>query len=228
MATLPFFNRIDAAQQLAEALAAYRGANPLILAIPRGGVPVGEVLATKLDGELDVILVHKLGSLGNAEFAIGAIDEQGRVFRYGEKHLMSGMGEAHLRREAAVQLSQIQERRRIYGAGRTPIPLKGRTVIVVDDGLATGATMTCALRAARGQHPAKLVCAVPVAAPEGLSQIKCIADDVVYLAAPPWFGAVGAHYVQFGSVSDEEVVHTLQRCHPEWDEGRAQNAGPYN
>jgi predicted phosphoribosyltransferase/predicted alpha/beta-hydrolase family hydrolase len=210
MGLLPFHDRDDAAMQLAAALGRYRGTRPVVLAIPRGAVPMGQVIAQALDGELDVVLVRKLGAPMNPELAIGSIDEEGRV-ELSAHAALSGANSAYVERESRRQLDLIRERRLRYREGRPVIPLAGRTVIVVDDGLATGSTMAAALASARAQGPARLVCAVPVAAPSSLERIGRLADDVVCLATPRSFHAVGQYYRQFAGVTDSEVVEILNR-----------------
>lgn len=209
MVTLPFRDRSDAARQLAAKLERYRGSDPVVLAIPRGAVPMGRVIADSLGCELDVVLVRKLGAPGNPEFAIGAIDEQGRVMV--ADHAGMRIGEAYVRQEAQRQLALIRERRASYRLGEHGVPLAGRTVIVIDDGLATGSTMIAALKAVRAHGPARLVCAVPVAAAESLAHVSQFADDVVCLATPAWFGAVGEFYEDFAAVTDDEVIALLAR-----------------
>lgn len=211
---LQFRDREDAARQLCIALARYRGRSPLVLAIPRGGVPLGRIVADALGGELDVVLVRKIGAPSNPEFAIGAVDERGFVL-LNEDAEAAGADQAYIEREARRQLDIIRERRRRYGAGRAPIPVDGRTVIVVDDGLATGATMIAALDAIRAQHPGRLVCAVPVASPDSLSEARRHADDIVCLATPVPFRAVGLYYRDFAAVEDDEVVAALGASPPD-------------
>lgn len=210
MVSLPFLDRDDAARQLLQALAKYRDAKPVILAIPRGAVPMGRVIADALGGELDVVLVRKLGAPFNPELAIGAVDERGTIV-LNEHAGWAGGTEDYVRHEAERQLALIRERRAHYRPGQTPVALAGRTAIVVDDGLATGATMTAALKAARAQGPARLVCAVPVAAQDSLAQVARFADDVVTLATPRPFNAVGQYYRHFTGVSDEEVIEALAK-----------------
>jgi predicted phosphoribosyltransferase len=205
-----FASRTDAARRLAEALGRYRGRNPLVLAIPRGAVEMGRVLADALGGELDVVLVRKLRSPTSAEFAVGAIDETGWAYvaPYAARY---GADAAYLEHEQRVQLETLRKRRAEYTPARPPIDRKDRVVIVVDDGLATGATMLAALHAARAQAPARLVCAVPVAAPDSLELVRPSCDEVVCLEAPPEFYAVGQFYREFAQVEDERVVALLAR-----------------
>ncbi|GAA0888790.1 phosphoribosyltransferase family protein [Rhodanobacter soli] len=205
-----FRDRTDAGQQLAEALSSLRGQHPLILAIPRGGVPIGRIVADRLDGELDIVLVRKIGAPGNPEYAIGAVDEAGTIQQSDDARL-AGADDRYIKREAAEQLAVIRARRQGYGLGHPPIDPAGRTVVVVDDGLATGATMRAALLAVRARKPARLVCAIPVASPRGLVSVTDVADDLVYLSAPGHFRAVGQFYMQFPAVDDSEVVHLLMR-----------------
>ena len=208
--SVPFESRADAARQLAQALAHYRGRNPLVLAIPRGAVAMGRLLADELGGELDVVLVRKLRAPGSPEFAVGAVDESGWTYiaDYAERE---GADAAYLERERQLQLATLRKRRSQYTPARPPIGAEGRIVIVVDDGLATGASMIAALHAARAKQPQRLICAVPVAPPDSLELVQPLADEVVCLAAPAGFRAVGQFYRHFPQVEDEEVVALLSR-----------------
>jgi putative phosphoribosyl transferase len=202
-----FRDRQDAANKLAHALKAYRDRHPLVLAIPRGAVPMGKIIAQALDGELDVVLVRKLRAPGNPEFAIGSVDETGWTYL---SEYAANMPEKYLEAEKAAQLSVMRERRASYTPIRAPIDPSGRIVIVVDDGLATGSTMIAALHALRAKNPEKLVCAVPVAPYDTLEKIRPYADEVVCLDTPDPFYAVGQFYQDFPQVEDEEVIETLK------------------
>ena len=203
-----FVDRMDAAQRLAKALAPYRGQNPLVLAIPRGSVPMGKIIATALGGELDVVLVRKLRAPFSPEFAVGAVDESG--WMYVAPHARAaGADDAYLASERDTQLALLRQRRAQYTPGRAPVDPTARVVIVIDDGLATGATMIAALHAVRSKQPRRVVCAVPVAAPQSLDAVAPYADELVCLQAPAEFYAVGQFYRSFPQVDDQTVIATL-------------------
>lgn len=203
-----FADRLDAAVRLSKALQGWHGRNPLVLAIPRGALPMGKLIAQRLDGELDVVLVRKLGAPGSPEFAIGAIDESG--WTYLAPHARAaGADDAYVKEEKRRQLEVLKDRRARYTPGRGAIDAAGRTAIVVDDGLATGATMVAALHAVRARKPAVLVCAVPVASPDSLELVRPLADEVVCLYVPDDFYAVGQFYRTFGQVEDDEAIRLL-------------------
>lgn len=204
-----FHDRIEAGQRLAEALRAYQGRSPLVLAIPRGAVPMGRVLAEELRGDLDVVMVRKIGAPHNPEYALGAVDESGWIYRNpwaGDNPAL----QRHIETESQAQLAVLRRRRALYTPGRKPAAPEGRIVIVVDDGLATGSTMIAALHALRSRNPARLICAVPVAPPDVLEKIGALADEVVCLHTPDDFQAVGQFYRHFDQVEDDEVIAILR------------------
>ena len=205
-----FDSRLDAARRLAQALGAYKGRNPLVLAIPRGAVAMGAEIARLLEGELDVVLVKKLHAPGSPEFAVGAIDESGWTYVAGYA-ASAGADQAYLAREKDAELALLRRRRAQYTPARAPADPAGRVAIVVDDGIATGASMIAALHAVRAKQPARLVCAVPVAPAESLEQIRPYADELVCLETPGGFMAVGQFYRHFEQVEDDEVVALLAR-----------------
>ena len=203
-----FTDRTDAAEQLAEQLLAYRDRNALVLAIPRGAVPMGKIIADRLNGELDVVLIRKLGAPYNEEFAIGAVAEDGWVYLPPNIRSLY-VSDSYIEKAKVAQLEKIRERRVRYTPLKPPADPGGRTVIIVDDGLATGATMIAALHAIREKRPEKLICAIPVAAPDSLEKVRELADEVVCLEAPLNFQAVGQFYEHFSQVQDSEVEAIL-------------------
>ncbi len=204
-----FRDRNEAASRLAEELKAYRGKNPLVLAIPRGAVPMAKVIADKLGGEFDVVLVRKLRAPHQPELAIGSVDESG--WTYVADHAAStGASQDYIESEKRTQMETIRKRRAQYTPIRPPIDPAGRIVIVIDDGLATGATMISALHGLRASHPAKLVCAVPVSPPETLEKVREMADEVLCLETPAFFQAVGQFYQHFAQIEDDEVIALLK------------------
>jgi predicted phosphoribosyltransferase len=203
-----FENREDAAHLLAERLSAYHGKRPLVLAIPRGAVPMGRIVADALDGDLDVALVRKLRAPDNPELAIGSIDESGRV--YLDPRLRDLWTRDYLDGEERLQLETLRKRRQMYSKARPPADPAGRIVIVLDDGIATGSTMIAALRAVRARQPARLIAATAVAPPETLRRLAREADEIVCLEAPAMLWAIGSFFRDFTQVTDEEAVAALQ------------------
>lgn len=204
-----FRDRQEAADQLAGSLKAYQGKKPLVLAIPRGAVPMAKLIAERLGGDFDVVLVRKLRAPWQPELAVGSVDESGWTYIAPFAASM-GADDKHIAEEKRKQLETIRQRRAQYTPLRPHIDPAGRTVIVIDDGLATGATMIAALHGLRQQKPAKLVCAVPVAPPDTLVKVRELADEVVCLQAPEFFQAVGQFYRHFPQVEDEEVIALLK------------------
>jgi predicted phosphoribosyltransferase len=206
-----FRNRTDAGRRLAEKLAAYANRpDVLVLGLPRGGVPVGFEVARVLGAPLDVFLVRKLGVPGYEELAMGAVASGGgRVLN---DEIVHGLGISEHEIDAAVarELEELARREQLFRGDRPPPDIEGRTVILVDDGLATGATMRAASQALRQQHPARIVVAVPTASPDTCEALKAEADDVICAMTPEPFFAVGHWYEDFTQTTDDEVRHLLR------------------
>jgi predicted phosphoribosyltransferase len=207
---MPFKDRAEAGRLLARRLDKYKGQHPLVLAIPRGAVPMGKIVADALDGDLDVVLVRKLRAPYNPELAIGSIDETGAVYLDPESGQL--WDKPYLETEKQAQLVTLQQRRQQYAPTGAPIDAAGRIAIVVDDGIATGSTMIAALRAVRARHPEKLIAAIGVASKEALRLIRREADDVICLEVPSILYAIGLHFRDFSQVSDEDVIATLREA----------------
>lgn len=203
-----FEDRTEAARQLAARLMHCRSQSPLVLGIPRGGAPMARIIADALGSPCDVVLVRKLGAPGNPEFAVGAVEESGWWFATAEA-AAAGADEDYLAGERERQMQIIRARRAAYTLQRPRLDPAGRTVIVVDDGLATGSTMLAALHAVRAQGAAHVVCAVPVAPTDTLAEVARHADETICLEAADSFGSVGAFYRRFDQVADEEVLRAL-------------------
>lgn len=199
-----FRDRSDAAHRLAERLGPYRDRNPLILAVPRGGVPLGRIIADALGGELDLVLVQKLRGPIERETAVGAVDEPGVVYLE-PKARSRGAYDAWLQRESEHRLTQLRRRAILWRSARAIADPAGRTLIVVDDGAATGATMTAALRALQRQCPAHLVAALPVVPRGVMARLQREADRLICLYRPWLLRSVGQAYRRFETVDDERV-----------------------
>jgi putative phosphoribosyl transferase len=208
-----FKDRAEAGRLLAEPLAVYRDKKPVILALPRGGVPVACEVAKALEAPLDLVLVRKIGVPFQPELAMGAVVDGSDpiVVRNSEVITATGVAGAEFDKICAREAAEIERRHRLYLGDRPAVDVQGATAIVVDDGIATGATMTAALRAIRRRKPARLVLAVPTAAPDSLSSLRKEADATICLTAPDYFGSVGQFYEDFRQVSDDEVVATMAR-----------------
>jgi putative phosphoribosyl transferase len=203
-----FRNREDAAMLLAARLAAYRGQHPLVLAVPRGAVPMARVIAEALDGDLDVVLVRKLRAAGQPELAIGAVDEAGVMAK---GRYFDQFSDEYVREEVRTQREILRTRRELYTKAQTAIDPAGRLVIIVDDGIATGSSMLAAIRSVRARQPRRIVVAIGVAPADSLEAIGAEADEVVCLHAPSHFYAVGQFFEDFSEVTDEMVVRLLAR-----------------
>ncbi len=209
-----FRDRTEAARKLARKLKIRDDyCDALVLAIPRGGVVVGAALAQELAAELDVLLVRKLRAPFNPELAIGAISETGAVFlnRYADD--LEGVTSEYVARERQLQYAELERRRELFRAVRPPAPLAGRSIIITDDGLATGSTMMAALQVIRAAQPAEIIVALPVLPDDRVAELERQCDEVVYLTAPSYFRAVGQFYGEFPQLEDDEVVELLRKAH---------------
>jgi putative phosphoribosyl transferase len=222
MAVDVFESRAQAGRSLAAALAERAWERPVVLALPRGGVPVGLEVARRLDCPLDLVLVRKVGAPYQPEFAVAAVvdGDPPRLVRNPALGAWEGREwEQHLQDSYRRACDEIRRRRESYLAGRTPVPVEGRTAILVDDGLATGTTMRAAVEAMRQRGAARVVVAVPVAPPDAAATLGEVADEVVCLETPAAFGAVGSFYADFHQLDDAEVVRLMRD---------APRAGPTN
>lgn len=205
-----FRDRLHAADLLAAQLGRHKGRNALVLGIPRGAVPMAQRVAERLDAELDVVLVRKIGMPGQEEFALGAVDEAGHVFLPAAPEAF-GVDRRSVDVLAKREVARLAQRRAAYTPMRHPIDPRGRDVIIVDDGAATGASMVAAIESVRSRGAARVIAAVPVASSEAAALIRSRADDAVILSEPDSFMAVALWYGDFSEVSDAEVLATLSR-----------------
>lgn len=210
---MPFRDREDAGRRLAAELARFKGQDVVVYALPRGGAPVAAPVAAALDAPLDLVLVRKIGVPSQPEFAMGAVADGGAavVARNEDVIRMVGVGDAEFDAALRKQLAEIERRRKLYLGDRPRPDVRGRVAIVVDDGVATGATTRAALRAVRAMGPAKLVLAIPVAPTEALPALRAEVDELVCLEDHEVFGAVGFFYRDFRQIEDEEVIDILDR-----------------
>ena len=204
-----FVDRREAGRRLAPSLERFRGQEPVVVALPRGGVPVASEIARELSAPLDILLVRKVGAPFHPEFGIGAIAEGGLMFIRRAEVELTGVSEAELDAVVSDELEELERRRRLYRADREPLSVDGRTVILVDDGIATGGTAIVAARALKARGAARVVLAVPVVPPGASRRLAGDFDEVVCLEEPHGFSGVGQFYVDFSQVSDEEVQELL-------------------
>jgi len=223
-----FRDRADAGRRLAERLLDYRTQDPVVLALPRGGVPVGFEIAEALQAPLDLVLVRKIGVPWQPELAAGAVADGDQPSLAVNRDVLDALGidDAYMQMEARRQLAEIERRRALYLAGRPPVPLAGKTAIVVDDGIATGATVEAALGAVRRRAPRRVILAVPVAAPDTLARLRALVDEIVCLATPSDFGAIGVFYKRFTQLDDDAVTDLLRRAHAARERPAAPEGSP--
>ena len=207
-----FGDRREAGDALANSLARYRTADVLVLGLPRGGVPVAARVARALDAELDVLVARKLGSPISAELAIGAVTADGDRFLNEDVLRELDVSETYLEAVTAVQRAEARQREARFRGSRPAPRIAGRTVILVDDGLATGATMRAAVQSVRQRQPGRLVVAVPVGSREACEALRGEVDEVVCLHEPEYFGAVGSYYRDFEQTDDDEVRRLLDEA----------------
>jgi putative phosphoribosyl transferase len=204
-----FRNREDAALQLAERLGARKLKDPVVLAIPRGGVVIGAILAAKLGAELDVVLARKLRAPDQPELAIGAIGEDGEIYMSPFAHDVAGVTDEYIESERKYQVEEIGRRKKLFRKVRPAVEVAGRSVIVTDDGIATGSTMLAALHVLSAKTPHEIIVAVPVAPPETLDKFRPQCDHIECLVAPRSLGAISMFYADFQQVEDDEVLRLL-------------------
>jgi predicted phosphoribosyltransferase len=206
----PYADRRDAAERLSESLTGYGVHHPLVLGIPRGGVVIADVVSRELNADLDVVLTRKLGAPDNPELAIGAVAENGAVFVQRQIADQVGADEGYIQQEKARQLAEIRARRDRYRTVLPKMSLEGRSVILVDDGIATGATMQASIWAAREEGASRIMVAVPVGSRDAIERLARDADEVICPHIPEYFYAIGQFFEDFGQVSDEEVMEILR------------------
>jgi predicted phosphoribosyltransferase len=219
---MPFRNRTEAGMALAAALSRYRDQDPVVLALPRGGVPVAAEVARALDAPLDLVIARKIGVPFQPELAMGAVvdGDSPIVVRNEDVIALSGVAESEFQAVCRDEIAEIKRRRQRYLGSRRPVGIAGRTAIVVDDGIATGATIRAALRATRLRKPRQLVLATPVAPTDTVRDLRSEADDVVCLESHELFGSIGAYYADFSQVADDEVIALVAAAKPMRQEAR--------
>ena len=204
-----FQDRTDAGERLAEVVDSHDVEADVVLAIPRGGLPVGRAVADRLGVPLDVVAARKIGAPHNPELAIGSVASDGTVWLNDRMIHDIGVDEDYLDAQSEVEREAAEEKLRRYREGREPLDLEGKTVLIVDDGVATGATTIACIRQVKNAGAERVVLAVPVGPPDSIERLRSEADDVIAVETPPHFGAVGQFYADFGQVSDEEAMAYL-------------------
>jgi predicted phosphoribosyltransferase len=203
-----FEDRIEAGRLLAERLQKYRNQPTVVYALPRGGVVMGAEIAQRLGAPLDLVIPRKVGHPSNPEYAVCAITEDGQLFC--NQAEADRLGEAWLKQAAAKEQAEARRRRQLYLDGRPPVPVEGKTAIIVDDGVATGLTMLAAIQEVKARRPARIVVAVPVIPADIAAQLAEEVDEIVALDIPEYYrGSVGSYYREFNQVEDEEVIELM-------------------
>lgn len=213
-ASNPFKDRRSAGKLLAERIKELKPADPVVLAMPRGGVPVGLEVAKALGAPLDLVLVRKIGVPYQPELAAGAVvdGDQPEIVVNDDVMQLAGLTSEYIDERAKEELVEIERRRQVYLSDRPRVPLNGRTLIIVDDGIATGASIRAAIAALKRRNPLKLILAVPVAPADTIEKLRAEVDDVVCLQMPEPFYAIGMHYDDFHQVPDDEVVRLMNEA----------------
>jgi putative phosphoribosyl transferase len=211
-----FADRVEAGRALAERLVEKKYEKPVVLALPRGGVPVAAEVAKALGAPLDIILVRKIGVPSQPELAVAAVvdGEHPELVVNEDVQRLAHVSDEEIERARARELAEIERRRALYLQGRARVPIKGATAIVIDDGIATGATVRAALKSLRRGKPKKLVLAVAVAPPDAIAMLRAEVDEIICLQTPEPFYAIGLYYRDFGQVSDQEVIALLSQAGP--------------
>jgi len=208
-----FRNREDAGRQLASALMRFKNEQPCILALPRGGVPIAFEVAKALQAPLDLVLVRKIGAPDQPELAVAAVVDGKRPELVLNRRIANALGvsDEYLAVHESLELMEIERRRRLYLAGRDRLNVEGKTAIIIDDGIATGATVRAAIYATRRAHPKRIVIATPVAPIDTVAALRKEADEVVVLEEPEYFGAIGYYYQDFSQLTDDQVREIMAR-----------------
>ncbi|MHB8877977.1 MAG: phosphoribosyltransferase [Myxococcaceae bacterium] len=221
-----FADRVDAGRRLAKLLEKYRAESPVVLGLPRGGVPVAFEVARELSAPMDVCVVRKIGAPDQPELGLGAVGEGGVLILDHELMRLVGATNEEVGEIAERKAQEVEQRLVLFRAGRPPVELRDRTVLLVDDGIATGGSMRAAIKSVRSRGPGKLIMAIPIASSQALESLSSEVDEVVCLEATPFLGAIGFFYEDFTQVTDREVVQLLERSRAWLERGAPQAAGP--